>query len=198
MKGTLFLPYIDYYNSNFDVDDNYYSNGTYEETLTNEYTKNKDIVFNTINDYFDGNTSVLRANNNQGNTISFFNAKVPKNEEKTRYSSCDCYVLNEYLKDITINDINALKNINDVCVLYVKLDFDTIEEEFEEDFKLWVKSHNNINNTNRSDEWKFENEPKRTFKLTINNISYELCNCRILEMSSNGFFILIEKIKESI
>jgi hypothetical protein len=121
---------------------------------------------------------------------------VSKNEEKTLYSSCECEAFDEYMKDITINDIMEQTFNKDIFIMYIKLDFNTIEEEFEEDYKLWVRTHNNINKQKMSDDWKFENEPKRTMKLLLSNKEFELVNCKILEVSNNGLFVLIEEIKD--
>lgn len=196
MNATLFLPYIDYYNTKFDVDDSYYTENSYENALNDEYNKNKDIVYNTINDYFDGNISVLKQGNNQGNTINFFNTKTPKIEEKTRYSTCDAILYNSSMEDCDINYLLQHLGGKNMFELIVKLNFDTIEEEFEEDLKLWVKTHNNINSTMNSDEWKFKNEPKKNIRIKIDCGEYDLIGCILLETSNDSFFIIVSEIKE--
>jgi hypothetical protein len=145
---------------------------------------------------FNANTAVFRGSYDINNVVNGINNKVSKNEEKTLYSSCESEVFDEYMKDITINDIMNQTFNKDIFIMYIKLDFNTIEEEFEEDYKLWVRTHNNINKQKMSDDWKFENEPKRTMKLILSNKEFELVNCKILEVSNNGLFVLIEEIKD--
>ena len=197
MECKILLPYIDYYNTSFDVDDNFFSNGEYERALNKNNDMYGDSIYNHIsNGGFNDNTTVFRGSTMFNDTINGFNKKVSKNEEKTLYSSCDCSIYNEYMKDITINEIMEQTFIKDVSVMFIKPNFDTAEEEFEEDFKLWVKTHKNINLQKMSDEWKFENEPKKNIRLVISNKEFDLMNCKILEMSNSGFFVLIEEIKE--
>lgn len=197
MKCKLLLPYIDYYGSTFDVDENYYSNDAYEKALKSNNEMYGDSIYNHIsNGGFNTNTAVFRGSYDINNIVNGFNDKVSKNEEKTLYSSCECEVFDEYMKDITINDIMEQTFNKDIFIMYIKLDFNTIEEEFEEDYKLWVRTHNNINKQKMSDDWKFENEPKRTMKLILSNKEFDLVNCKILEVSNNGLFVLIEEIKD--
>lgn len=199
MKCTLFLPYIDYYNTNFDVDNNYYSNGGYEQALKQNNDMYGDSIYSHIsNNNFNANTAVFRNPYSFSEGINGFNVKTSGNEEKTQYTSCEALIYDENMIDCNINDLVKYINIKDVFVLYIKLDFDTIEEEFEEDLKMWIKSHVNINKTKASDDWKFENEPKRNIKLSYENKEYNLINCIILEHSNNGFFILVNEIKELI
>lgn len=197
MKCKLLLPYIDYYGSTFDVDENYYSNDAYEKALKSNNEMYGDSIYNHIsNGGFNANTAVFRGSYDIKNVVNGFNKKVPKNEEKTQYSSCECDLFDEFMKDVSINEIMELMSSKDVCVMFFKLDYNTIEEEFEEDYKLWVRTHNNINKQSMSNEWKFENEPKRNVKLILSNKEFDLINCKILEVSNNGMFVLIEEIKE--
>lgn len=198
MKCNLYLPYIDYNNINFDVDNSYYKDNDYQKALENDYIKNNDIISNSINDYFEGNTSFLRQDNNLGNTINFFGVKPSKNEEKVSYSSCNGEV---HCENYSLNVIETIKsNIisNEMMILCLKLDYDTMDEEFESDFKMWCSSHDKINSTNMNDEWKFKNEPKRDLILEINNFKVELKNVMILELSYDNIIIMVEKIREII
>lgn len=190
MKCTLFLPYIDYYNTNFDVDDNYYSNGGYEKALKANDEMYKDSVYNFISNY-----ESLGQQNVFNSTMNVFNTKVSKNEEKTAYSSCEATIYNEEMKDETIDGLKSYLRSQDVFILFVKLDYYTIEEEFESDLKMWFSSHNKINSVNASDEWKFQNEPKRNIRIKIDDFNADLINSKILEVSNDGFVILVEKIK---
>lgn len=197
MECKILLPYIDYHSSNFEVDDDFYVNGGYEQALKKNNEMYGDSIYNHIsNGGFNANTTVFRNPYSFNDNNYDLNNKVSKNEEKTLYSSCECFIYNEFMKDISINDLMEQMFSKDVSVMFIKLNFDTAEEEFEEDFKLWVQTHNNINKQNMSDEWKFENEPKKNIRLVTLNKEFDFINCKILEMSSEGFFILIEEIKE--
>ena len=189
MKCTLFLPYIDYYNTNFDVDDNYYSNGGYEKALKANDEMYKDSVYSFITNF-----EPLGQQNTFNSTISAFNGKVSKNEEKTSDSSCEASVYNEQMQEETIDGLKSYLRSQDVFILFIKLDYYTIEEEFESDLKMWFSSHNKINSVNASDEWKFQNEPKRNIRIKIDDFNADLINSKILEISNDGFVILVEKI----
>ena len=104
MECKILLPYIDYYNTSFDVNENYFSNGDYEKALKSNNEMYGDSIYNHIsNGGFNANTSVFRNPYSFSNNVNESNMKVSKNEEKTLYSSCECIVYDEYLKDVTIN-----------------------------------------------------------------------------------------------
>lgn len=191
MKVTLFLPYIDYYNSNFDVDDSYYSNGSYEKALK----ANNDMYGDSIFAHMSNNNF---SKSNTYNGFGGFSQQTVKNEEKTSYSSCDATIYNENMEEETINGFKKYINNQDVCVLFIKLDFDTIEEEFETDFKMWVKSHNKINSYKADDDWKFANEPKKNIRVEVGGLTVDLLNCKILDVSNDKIAVLVEKIKNVI
>ena len=191
MKCKLLLPYIDYYNTNFDVDDNYYSNGGYENALKTNNSMYGDSIYNHMNQ----NGGILSNSNNFNMGINIFNQNTHKSDEKTSYSSCEGYLYDENMNDETVFGLeNYIKN-QDVFVLFIKLDFDTIEEEFETDFKMWVKSHNKINSYKADDDWKFANEPKKNVRVEVNGLTVDLLNCKILDVSNDKIAVLVEKIK---
>lgn len=191
MKCKLLLPYIDYYNTNFDVDDNYYSNGGYENALKTNNSMYGDSIYNHMNQ----NGGILSNSNNFNMGINIFNQNTHKNDEKTSYSSCEGYLYDENMNDETVFGLeNYIKN-QDVFILFIKLDFDTIEEEFETDFKMWVKSHNKINSYKADDDWKFANEPKKNIRVEVDDLTIDLLNCKILDVSNDKIAVLVEKIK---
>ena len=48
MEVTLYMPYYDYNDGAFDVNNNYYDENEYIEAVSKEYNKNKDIVYNLM------------------------------------------------------------------------------------------------------------------------------------------------------
>jgi hypothetical protein len=198
MKCTICLPYNDYNESNFDVNDNYYSNGGYEKALKANNDMYGDSIYNHISGGFNANTSVYRDPYAFNRGINGFNEKVSENEEKMAYSSCEGFIYNEYMVDETIDGLKSYSSINDGFILVLKLDFNTTEEEFETELKMWYSSHIKINNVNADDEWKFENEPVRTLKIESGSFSAYLINSKLLEISNDTFVILVEKIKYSL
>lgn len=191
MKCKILLPYIDYNNVNFDVDDNYYSNGGYANAL-----KANDAMYGgSIYDHINQNGGVLSSANAFNVGLNVFNQNMSKNEEKTSYSSCEGYIYDENMNDETVLNLQNYIKSQDVCILYLKLDFDTIDEEFETDFKMWVKAHNKINAYNADDDWKFDNEPKKNVRISVDGFEADLLNCKILETSEDKIAILVEKIK---
>ena len=59
MEATLYLPYYDYNDSAFDVTDDYYKGNDYIELMSNEFNKNKDIVYNSMLELQNGRTGAF-------------------------------------------------------------------------------------------------------------------------------------------
>ena len=190
MRAKILIPYYDYDNINFDVNDNYYKGNEYEDTLISSNNRDKDI----INDYILSNNKVHK----DSTSIKFFSIKNKANDENLLYTSCYCDVCNEYdMKSMSLEDFKMFENV-DNNILIVKFDFNTIEEEFETDLKMWLDEHNKINSYDLDDEWKFKNEPFKDLVLEVDNLKYNLENCKILDSYEDKFIIFIEKIKNVI
>lgn len=173
MRATIYLPYNDYNGYNFDIGNDYYSNGGYEKALQDNFLNEK-------------NPNV---------------SSLSRNEEKTNYTTCECELFNEYMSEESVDSLITYAVSSDVNVIVVKFDFNTFEEEFETELKLWIQTHNKINgNIHLSDDEKFQNEPKRTFKICFKNLKnedtyLEFCDCKLLEpIGNDGYAMLIERI----
>lgn len=191
MKCKILMPYIDYNNMNFDADDNYYSKDGYANALRTNDTMYGETIYTHINQ----NGGVLSHLNTYNVGFNVLNQKVSENEEKTAYSSCECQIYDENMSDATVLHLQNCIKSQDVCILYLKLDFDTMEEDFESDLKMWMRSHDKINSYKANDEWKFDNEPKRNLRINVEDLNIDLINCKILEINNDKIAILAEKIK---
>ena len=171
----LYLPYYDYNDGAFDVNDEYYNENEYIDAISSEYNKNKDIVFNSMLDYNNGSRNVFTSTD--GQTYKF-GSKASQNEDKVAYSSCEGVLYNE------------------------DGEIDTPEEEFETELSLWTKEHSNINayKSQQGEEWAWVNEPQRNVKIAFKNKANDdvyavLENCKIMDIvDRNMYIVFVEKI----
>lgn len=197
MNTTLYLPYINYENIQFQANNDYYtSKEEYSKTLENDYYMNKDVIYNKMNAWNSGSVDLI--NKSTINSQSFHNNN---DDDDVKYSKCEVLLYNENYEEETIDSIINYFNENDVFILIIKFNFDTMDEEFEEDLKLWFRTHQNINNIKEADDdWKFTNQPIRNFKFNFINkfntqTNGELLNCKLIQqMDNNTYVVLVEKI----
>ena len=200
MEVTLYLPYYDYNDGAFDVNGEYYNENEYIDAISNEYNKNKDIVFNSMLDYNNGSRNVFTSTD--GQTYKF-GEKTPQNEEKVAYSKCN---------GVLYDDNGNVENVDNLIDRFVQqksfiemVEFDdsSSEEEFVSEISLWVKEHNAINQYRefKGDEWTWVNEPKRNVKIKfLNNANEDIYaiweNCKIMDIiEGNSIILFIEKMR---
>lgn len=199
MEVTLYLPYYDYNDGAFDVNNDYYDEDEYINAVSSEYNKNKDIIYNSVRDAKNGVGSLLQGGD--GQTYKF-GQKTSQSEDKVAYSKCNG----------TLYDIDGSKDTVDGFIKkfaaqkqfleIVEFDLDTVEEEFETEISLWVKEHNNINSyaDKLGEDWVLAKEPKRNIKLHFKNNANEdifavLENCKIMDIiEDNSFILFVERI----
>lgn len=200
MEVTLYLPYYDYNDGAFDVDNNYYDEEEYIKAVSNEYNKNKDVVFNSIMDAKNGSGSLLMGTD--GQTYKF-GAQSQQSEDKVAYSSCNGTLYDEKGNDETVDGIITHFAKQKPFLEMIEFDMDSSEEEFETEVSLWMKEHNGINQYKdfKGEEWVWINEPKRNVKMHFKNNANEdiyaiLENCKIMDILEDGTLIVfIEKIR---
>ena len=200
MEVTLYLPYYDYNDGAFDVDNNYYDEEEYIKAVSNEYNKNKDVVFNSIMDAKNGSGSLLMGTD--GQTYKF-GAQSQQSEDKVAYSSCNGTLYDEKGNDETVDGIITHFAKQKPFLEMIEFDMDSSEEEFETEVSLWMKEHNGINQYKdfKGEEWTWVNEPKRNLKMHFKNNANEdiyaiLENCKIMDILEDGTLIVfIEKIR---
>ena len=198
MKVELYLPYYDYNDGAFDVSNDYYGDEQdYIKAMSNEYNKNKDIVYNSML-----NGSIGSVQGVDGQTYKF-GEKTPQNEEKVAYSSCNGVLYNDTgvaeSVDGLINQFAKQKPF----VEMVEFDDSSSEEEFISEMSLWVKEHNAINKYRefKGDEWTWVNEPKRNVKIHfLNNANEDIYaiweDCKIMDIiEGNTIILFIEKMR---
>ena len=199
MEVTLYLPYYDYNDGAFDVNNDYYDEDEYINAVSSEYNKNKDIIYNSVMDAKNGVGSLLQGGD--GQTYKF-GQKTSQSEDKVAYSKCNG----------TLYDIGGSKDTVDGFIKkfaaqkqfleIVEFDLDTVEEEFETEISLWVKEHNNINSyaDKLGEDWVLAKEPKRNIKLHFKNNANEdifavLEDCKIMDIiEDNSFILFVERI----
>lgn len=199
MEVSLFLPYYDYNDGAFDVNNDYYNGEEYINAVSTEYNKNKDIVYSSMEDFKNGSQSVFMGGD--GQTYKF-GQKTSQNEDKVAFSRCDGVLYDDSGEDETIDGFIDKFAKQKSFVEMVEFDRDTSEEEFETEISLWSKEHLNINQykDKLGDEWVWVKEPKRNVKVRFKNHSDEeitaiLENCKIMDIIEGNIFILyIEKI----
>ena len=199
MEVTLYLPYYDYNDGAFDVNDEYYNENEYIDAISSEYNKNKDIVFNSMLDYNNGSRNVFTGTD--GQTYKF-GSKVSQNEDKVAYSSCEGVLYNEDGEKDDVDQLIEKFAKQESFVEMIEFNMDTPEEEFETELSLWTKEHSNINayKSQQGEEWAWVNEPQRNVKIAFKNKANDdvyavLENCKIMDIvDRNMYIVFVEKI----
>lgn len=199
MEVTLYLPYYDYNDGNFDVSNDYYNEKEYSEAMSNEFNRSKDVVYN----------SVLAAKNGSGRLVQGtdghtyrFGEKASQSEDKVAYSSCVSELSDADGNDETVDGIITKFARQKQFIEIVEFDLDTSEEEFETELSLWVREHVNINKykDELGEDWVLTKEPKRNLKVQFKNNANQdtyaiLEDCRIMDIiDKNSFVLFVERI----
>ena len=200
MEVTLYMPYYDYNDGAFDVNNNYYDENEYIEAVSKEYNKNKDIVYNSMVDYNNGSGSLVQGTD--GQTYKF-GQKTFQKEDKVSYSSCKGVVYDENGNDDTVDSLITHFVDQKPFIEMFEFDDNTSEEEFIAEVSLWVKEHNAINKYKdyKGEEWAWVKEPKRNVKMHFVNKAGEdiyaiLENCKIMDIvDDNSMIVFIEKLR---
>ena len=199
MKVTLYLPYYDYNDGEFDADESYYGEGEYTNAVYDDYMRNKDIVENTMYQYKNGSRDVFTGSD--GKTYKF-GANSQQKEDKVAYSSCEASLYNEDGEDESIDGIIQKFATQGDFVEMLELDMDTSEEDFETEYSIWSKEHKKIDSYRgkAGDAWVASKQPKRNVKMHFKNKANEdiyaiLENCKIMDDLGGGTLIVyVEKI----
>ena len=199
MEVTLYLPYYDYNDGAFDVNNDYYNEEDYINAVSSEYNKNKDIVFNSMLDAKNGSGSLVQGSD--GQTYKF-GQQTAQSEEKVTFSKCGGTLLDVDGEDETVDKFIEKFARQEQFLEIIEFNLDTVEEEFETEVSLWVKEHNNINQyaDKLGEEWVLAKEPKRNIKVQFKNNANQdvyavLEDCKIMDIvDDNMFAIFVERI----
>ena len=202
MKVTLYLPYYDYNDGDFDVSNDYYkSNEDYFNAIQQNVQQTRGAIMNSMYNQVNGST-VTAYHSSNGQTYRF-GQRASQNEDKVSYAQCEATLYNEGGKEETVDEFISDYVSDDVQLYILRLDLDTSEEDFEQEINLWTTEHNKIQKYAKfkGDDWTLDNEPKRNIKLKFTNNANEeknaeLVNCKIMEKQGmNIYVLLVEEIK---
>lgn len=202
MKVTLSLPYYDYNDGDFDVNNDYYkSNEDYFNAIEKNVQQTRETIIEGMSNYVNGGP-ITEFQGLNGQTYKF-DAKTAQNEEKVAYAQCEAVIYDEEGKAKTVDGFIDDYVSKDIQLYVFRLDLDSCDEEFEQEVNLWVNEHNNIQKfiKGKGEDWVFENEPKRTIRVKfMNNANEEkfaeLINCKIMENQRMDIYVvLVEEIK---
>ena len=199
MEVMLYLPYYDYNDGAFDVNNDYYNEEDYINAVSNEYNKNKDIVFNSMLDAKNGSGSLVQGSD--GQTYKF-GQQTAQSEEKVAFSKCEGVLWDIGGSKDTVDGFIDKFAKQEQFLEIVEFNLDTVEEEFETEVSLWVKEHNNINQyaDKLGEEWVLAKEPKRNIKVQFKNNANQdiyavLEDCKIMDIiEDNSFILYVERI----
>lgn len=172
MKCSIFLGYEPYNDEKLD--------------LTNYYTSSDDYI------------KALEKYGSAGSEMAKFDYK--NNEMK--YAKCECTILDENDKDLSIDGFKYFFNKEQMSMFVLDFDFDTEEEEFDTEFNSWVEEHNQLSNSRGkvTDYELFSLEPKRDLKVSFIDNNGEEINCNLLnvrivdKITPTQFVVLTDKV----
>lgn len=201
MNITVYLPYYEYNDNDFEVDKDYYkSNDEYFNAIRENIQSTRNDVIQGMNNYMN-NGSVKAYKDEYGQTYRYAN-KGRENEDKVAYSKCEALIYDSNGKEETVDNFISDYVSKEMQLYVFKFNLDTADEEFEQEVNLWTTEHNKIQKYNERDEdWVFENEPIRNIKIKFTNNANEekyaeLVNCKLMEKQSlNIYVVLVEEIK---
>lgn len=199
MKVTLYLPYYDYNDGNFDVSNDYYSEDEYSNAMSKNFNESKDIVYNSVLAAKNGTGSLVQGSD--GHTYKF-GQKTSQSEDKVAFSKCEGILSDISGEEDTVDSIISKFASQKQFLEIIDFDLDTSEEEFETELSLWTREHNSINKykDQLGEDWVLAKEPKRNlkvhFKNKANQDTYAIFeDCRIMDiMDKTSFVLFVEKI----
>lgn len=200
MNVELYLSYSDYDGNGFEVKDNpYNSENEYTKKITEEYNKTKDIVYNSVLDAKNGVKGTLLGTD--GQTYKF-GIKESQNADKVAYTKCNGTLYNENGELETVDGLIDRFAQQKQFVEMIELDLDSIEEEFETDFLMWIKEHKSIDGYKKKlgEKWCWTHEPIKDLRLVFKNKANQdvyavFENCKVMDaVDEKTFIFFIDKM----
>lgn len=197
MNITLYLKLEGFDDGDFDMRNDYYSSDDeFFDAMDRENKKYSNVAYDALSGL--GNLS--------GNKTAKFNqtlSKSSKNVKENNYKS-EALLFDENGNDETVDNLISNAVSQDVVVNIIKFNRESMDEEFEEDYNLWVEEHEKLNipkyKEALGEERVWQNEPIRTFYVEFLNKANEtkyirFDNCKILDKGGDDeYAILAEKI----
>ena len=167
MKIKIYFPYYGYGNDDYETSDRYGSEEEYIEAIQKEDERNRDVVYE----------SMVRQGNGQsimGNSVKMFSVEG-KEDEKIEFCTCDGMMYNENEDDMSVDEIVARMAHQEPFVMVLGLDFDTMEEDFIMELKLWQREHQAINSfiDDKGEAWCWSKEPRKDLEFEFENNANE-------------------------
>ena len=199
MEIELYLPYYDYNDESFDVNNTYKDSNDYINALRNEFNNSSNAVTDFMTGGYNSQSTAYIGNDGQ---LYQFADKGSQNEEKVAYTKCSCIIFNDEGMEETVDGMimNFVKQ--EPFIMMVERDLDSCDEEFESEMSLWINEHKGINALTKKmgEEWVWKNEPVRELRgKFLNNANEEICvlfkNCKIMDLiSANSSIFFIERM----
>lgn len=201
MKIKLYLPFYDYNDSDFEINNDYYkSNEDYFNAVEQNLKQTRNAVMNGMSNYVNGGS--LRGYQSTNGQVYAFGGKAQNTQEKVSYAECEAMLYNDNGKDESIDDFikNYVSQNSQIYIL--NLNLDNCDEDFEQELNLWFKEHENLQKygNERGNKWILDNEPVRQIKVKFTNNANEekyaeFVNSKIIEKQGmNIYILLVQKI----
>ena len=167
MKIKIYFPYYGYGNDDYETSDRYGSEEEYIEAIQKEDERNRDVVYE----------SMVRQGNGQsimGNCVKKFSVE-DKEDEKIEFCTCEGVMYNENEDDMSVDEVVTLMARQEPFVMVLGLDFDTMEEDFIMELKLWQREHQAINSfiDDKGEAWCWSKEPRKDLEFEFENNANE-------------------------
>ena len=167
MKIKIYFPYYGYGNDDYETSDRYGSEEEYIEAIQKEDERNRDVVYE----------SMVRQGNGQsimGSSVKMFSVEG-KEDEKIEFCTCEGVMYNENEDDMSVDEIVARMARQEPFVMVLGLDFDTMEEDFIMELKLWQREHQAINSfiDDKGEAWCWSKEPRKDLEFEFENNANE-------------------------
>lgn len=191
MKLTFYLQYFSYDDEKFQVDDNYYQDSNdYIKQLEDSYNSTKDTIFEMM----------LNGNYNVQNSFKMSVGVTNQKKDNFSYAKCEGYLLNENMEEEDIDSLLNYHATEDIVVSFMRLDSETMEEEFETNWAMFLDSTKKINEYPADADWKHLHKPTKDIFFSLTNKKGEivygkLVNCRLEEINNlYSNVLIIEKV----
>lgn len=195
MDVEFYLPYSDYNDDSFSVSENTFKDESeYIKAITDDFDKHKNIDYE-----LEINAKNTHRDDFLGTDGQFYSLtkKMHQNANKVAYSKCNGTLFNSNGENDTVDELIEKFAKQEQFVEMVELKLDSIEEEFETDFLMYLKEHKEIDSYSLSmgEEWSWNHEPKRDIRIVFKNKANQnvyavLENCKVMDIVDDKTFIL--------
>lgn len=160
-------------------------------TLYLEYSDYTDLNFDVSDTYYTEKSYIDQLNKSVDNKIDY---TCSKTDEKVSYTSCEISLPDENegkIIEYSIKNIPVLIN--------VKFNFNTMEEDFDEEFKNWFFTTKKIKNSSPNKDLTTSILPVKTFKFKLEKSNGDMIygnmnRCRIINFDGVVMTMLVDNL----